>query len=164
MKTLINTALAVALGAMAATPALANTAQQDIVVSPNRAMAEWRAEVSRDLSRNLDLAAEWNRYNPQTGIVQVRFSLDGNGKPVGLETYRSSGSVSTDRAAKWAVRRLHDLDRVPGGVRNGAMFQANIIFAQSRAQKDKLAGKLAWMEKKRLARNSGERNVIALGQ
>ncbi|WP_284124181.1 energy transducer TonB family protein [Parerythrobacter aestuarii] len=164
MKSLIHTAVALALGATTLTPAFANTAQEDIIVSPSRAMQAWRADVSRDLSRNLDLADRWGQYNSDSGIVQVRFTLDENGRPVDLETYRSSGSVSADRAAMWAVRRLSGLDEGPARIGKGTTFQANIIFAETRAEQEQLSEKLAWIERNRLALGSIERNVIALGQ
>lgn len=164
MKTLINTAFAVALSATALTPAIAQSAQEDIVVSPNRAMEAWRDNVSRKLNRNLDLADSWGKDTSDSGIVQVRFTLDERGRPVDLETYRSSGSVSADRAAMWAVSRLTGLDGGPARIGKNATFQANIIFAQTHVERDMLAEKLAWIEKARLARGSSERDVIALGQ
>ena len=163
MKTLIHAAAAVALAATALTPAIAEDAQDEIIVSPSKALENWRSDVSRDLSRHLDLADRWGKFNPDAGIVQVRFTLDENGRPTAMETYRSSGSVSTDRAAMWAVARLNHLDDAPVRVTSGTTFQANIIFAESPAQHDELASKLAWIERKRLAANTAEADVIALG-
>ena len=163
MKTLIHAAAAVALAATALTPAIAEDAQDEIIVSPSKALENWRSDVSRDLSRHLDLADRWGKFNPDAGIVQVRFTLDANGRPTNMETYHSSGSVSTDRAAMWAVRRLSNLDEAPVRVTGGTTFQANIIFAETPAQKAEFSEKLAWIEKKRLASASAENNVIALG-
>ncbi|WP_196793197.1 energy transducer TonB family protein [Erythrobacter litoralis] len=174
MKTLIKTPavlapialapLTLALGAAAVTPAIAGSAQEDIVVSPSGAMQEWRADVGRDLGRNLVLAERWAKHNPDSGIVQVRFTLDADGRPSDMTTYRSSGSVATDRAARWAVRRLSQFDEAPTQFAAGQVFQANIIFAENTAQHDKLEQKLAYLERTRLARGGGERGVIALGR
>ncbi|NNC58896.1 MAG: hypothetical protein HKO05_02755 [Erythrobacter sp.] len=166
MNTLVSKALvataAVALSVTALSPAIAQSADE-ILVTPSGAMQNWRADVSRDLSRQLDQAESFAKYNPQPGIVQVRFTLDDNGRPVGMGTYRTSGSISSDRAARWAVRRLTNLDDVPVRVKPGTTFQANVIFAETPAQRDQLAKKLAWIESKRLANASAEAGVIALG-
>ncbi|GAA4049102.1 energy transducer TonB family protein [Parerythrobacter jejuensis] len=168
MTKLFRNPVALALGAalitpVLVTPAMAGSGQQEIVVSPSSAMEEWRADVSRDLGRNLVLAERWAKHNPDSGIVQVRFQLDAKGRPANMQTYRSSGSVSTDRAARWAVRRLSDLDQGPAQASAGQVFQANIIFADSAAQKAHYAEKLAYIERRRLASAAAERGVIALG-
>lgn len=157
------TPVALALGMAAVSPALAKSAQDEIVVSPSTAMESWRADVSRDLGRKLELAERWANYNPDTGIVQVRFTLDANGRPTDMVTHLSSGSVQTDRAAMWAVRRLGTLADAPARVSSGSTFQANIIFAETSVQKERLAEKLAWIERKRLASAPDEANVVALG-
>ncbi|MDC0886459.1 TonB family protein [Altererythrobacter sp.] len=163
MKTHVFTPIALALDAIALTPAGANSGQDDIVVSTSRAMQEWRADVSQSLGRNLLLAERWAKHNPDSGLVQIRFQLDEDGRPSKMETYRSSGSVSTDRAAAWAVRRLNNLDDGPVRIASGQTFQANIIFAESEAQKDRFEEKLAYIERRRLASNAAEKGVIALG-
>ena len=164
MKTPIFAPIALALTATAVAPASANTAQADIIVSPSGAMQQWRADIGRDLGRNLMLAERWAKYNPDSGIVQVRFTLDADGRPSGMTTYRSSSSVATDRAARWAVRRLSSFDDAPVGFARGQVFQANIIFAESPGEFDRFEQKLAYLERARLAGGAGERGVIALGR
>lgn len=163
MKTLIITPIAAVLSAAALSPAIAESGQEDIVVSPSRAMEEWRGDVSRSLGRNLLLAERWAKHNPDSGLVQIRFQLDEDGRASNMQTYHSSGSVSTDRAAAWAVRRLNNLDEAPAGIAPGQTFQANIIFAESPSQKARYEEKLAYIERRRLASNASERGVIALG-
>jgi len=163
MKTLLLTPVAIALSVATVSPAIAESEQDQIIVSSSTAMENWRGDISRDLGRNLELAERWAKYNPEPGIVQVRFQLDADGRPTDMVTYRSSGSVSTDRAAMWAVRRLNDLDQAPAASSKGATFQANIIFAETTVQKEKLSEKLAWIERKRLASAAGEANIVSLG-
>ncbi|WP_435416734.1 energy transducer TonB [Parerythrobacter aurantius] len=161
MKTLALVFSFAALAAASQTPALAESGQDEIVVSPARAMEDWRQSISRNLNRHLDNAVERLGSAPDSGIVQLRFKLDEAGRPVAMQTYRSSGSLAGDRAARWAVRRLDGLDRGPVARTPDTVFQANIIFAGSRAERLELADRLAWMERERLAR--GDTAVVALG-
>lgn len=164
MQTLYKTTLAAAaaLGlALAATPASAG--QDDIVVKSSAEMAAWQKDVTRDLNNKLRTSERFHSIRPESGIVQIRFTLDESGRPQDLKTYRSSGHVGSDRAATWAVRRLSRMDEAPVSNPDRAVFQANIIYAENRQDYARLAAELQESERARLASASSEVEVIALG-
>ncbi len=160
MQTLFKATLAAALSMAAIVPAMAD--DEPILVHSQAAFAQWQADVTNSLDRRLVSAERSSRLTPESGIVQLRFTLDENGKPQGIRTVTSSGDWSTDRVAISAVRGLNQLDEAPVANVQGQTFQANIIFAKSEAQRDKLAAKLATMETARLARGETS-GVISFG-
>ncbi|WP_209348844.1 energy transducer TonB [Pontixanthobacter sp. CEM42] len=165
MSTLMKTGLALGLAA-SLTPIAANagaTPSQDIVVRSQSAMEQWASDTTRDLNRQLNIGAKHKNLGSAQGIVQVRFETDASGKPVNLEVYRSSGNPTADRTATWAVRRLDGLNDAPVNNAAGARFQANIIFANTRADKQRFVAELATSERVRLARSVAESEVISLG-
>ena len=157
--------LPLAAAALAVTLPLAAPAAagKDILVTSPTAMAQWQADVTRDLDHKLLLAERYTRGRPTSGIVQIRFTLDEDGKPTNLETVYDSAGTAARRSASWAVRRLRDLDQAPVMNASGVRFQANIIFAENREQKTVLAAQLDRMERVRLASAGSERAVVALG-
>lgn len=153
-------ALAMAAALPLAAPA---SAGDDILVTSTSAMQEWQQEVTRDLDQRLLLAEKFTSRRPQSGIVQIRFELDENGKPVNLDTVYNSSGVSGERTASWAVRRLSNLDEVPVANASGARFQANIIYAESPQQKAEYLAELRETRNTRFAASDGEAPVIQLG-
>lgn len=143
-----------------ATPALAGS--EPIVVQSEAAMEAWTAEVTKDLERQLYLAQHKPGYLPKNGIVQLRFTLNDKGKAHNFEYMQKTGNMLTDRLARDAVRRLQDLDEAPVRNARDQTFVANIIFAESREQRDEFAKQLAKSERERLAANGGERTYIAI--
>ncbi|HSM53733.1 MAG TPA: energy transducer TonB [Erythrobacter sp.] len=160
MQTLIKTSLAAALSLAAISPALAD---EQIVVHSQAEMEQWKADVTRNLDRRLELAQRQMNATPRSGIVQLRFTLDENGRAENFQTLTSSGDRSTDMVATRAVRRVDNLDEAPIANADGQTFQANIIFANDFGEHDKLKAKLAKMESARLARNESEGKVVSFG-
>ncbi len=153
---------ALALAAMSgfASPALAK--QEPIVVLSEAAMESWSSEITKDLERQLYFAQHRPGYQPKNGVVQLRFTLNAEGKAHGFEYMQKTGNKMTDRLAKEAVRRLRDLDEAPVENVLEQTFVANIIFAKSIEQRDAFAAELAASERERLAQNGGVRTYIAI--
>ncbi|MEE1876603.1 energy transducer TonB [Altererythrobacter litoralis] len=160
MQTLIKTSLAAALSLAAISPALAD---EQIVVHSQAEMDQWQADVTRNLDRRLEAAQHDTNVTPKSGIVQLRFTLDENGRAENFQTLTSSGDRSTDMVATRAVRRLGNLDDAPVANAEGQTYQANIIFADNMREHDRLQAKLAKMESAHLARSESEGKVVSFG-
>lgn len=164
MQKLFKSTITAAFGAaimISAPHAIAG--EEQIVVAPSEAMAEWSADVTRSLNHRLQHTEALRRGTPVSSIVQLRFTLDENGRATDFTTHRSSGHRVTDRIAMRAVRGLDNLDQVPVSDTDGRVFQANIIFASDVFEHAKLASKLEQIERTRLARGGAEADVITLG-
>lgn len=161
MQTLFKISLPAALAFAAASPAFADEAP--IYVVSQTAFEQWQDDVSSDLNRNLRNASLRQDGRIESGIVQIRFRLDENGKPADLSTYSNSTSTSAKWVAYRAVRMLRNLAEAPvKGVRD-AEFLANVIFARDEADHARLAAKLEQSEQARLASNGAEQRLVALG-
>ncbi len=167
MKTFANTtrilsfSSAAALGLLALAPAQAES--NPIVVESQEAMAEWQADVNRSLNNRLYAATSSYRSQPESGIVQVRFTVDAEGNAQNIELIKGTGDRSTDRVAERAVSRVSYLDEAPVRDIQSRTFQANIIFARNHEEHDELKAKLAKLETARLALADEEEDVILLG-
>lgn len=161
MQILFKISLPAALAFAAVSPALADEAP--IYVVSQKAFEQWQDDVSSDLSRNLRNASYRQDGRIESGIVQIRFRLDEDGKPTDLSTYSNSTSTTARSIAYRAVRKLHNLDQAPvSGVRD-AEFLANVIFARDELEHARLAAKLEQSEQARLASNGAEQRLVALG-
>lgn len=161
MQTLIKTTLAAALGLAAVSPAIAG--EEPIVVHSQAAMEQWSADVTHSLDRRLANAERQLRVKPVSGIVQLRFTLDSDGKPQAFETISSSGDRDTDTVARLAVRGLKQLDEAPVATADNQAFIANVIFANDREEEAKFVAKLAKMEGARLAMDTDGPRAISFG-
>lgn len=161
MQTFIKTALAAALSIAAISPAMAG--DEPIVVHSEAAMKQWQADVTRSFDRRLANAERQMLIRPANGIVQLRFTLDADGKPEDIETITSSGHRGTDAIARRAVQGLDQLDEAPVTNVADQVFIANVIFAQDSDQKTRLAAKLAKMEGARLAMSTDGTSAISFG-
>lgn len=159
-RLLAPVALACVAGAGLSVPAVAK--DEPIVVQSQAALEEWTAEVSRDLSRNLRPGTSYSTFQPKSGIVQVSFTLNENGRAENFAFLSSSGNARTDGLAKHAVRQLRDLDEAPVQDVFEQTFLANIIFADSPAQRDQLIDQLAESERARLASGGEARTYLAI--
>nr|WP_298898857.1 energy transducer TonB [uncultured Altererythrobacter sp.] len=162
MKTLMTTTLAAALSIAAFSPAIAGE-QSTIVVESESAMQAWQKDVGRSLDRRLATATKQTRIDPVSGIVQLRFTLDGSGKPRDISVLNGSGDTRTDFVAKRAVRGLTQLANAPVANASEQTFQANIVFADDKATYSKLAKALAASENIRMAQADSEGGVISFG-
>ncbi len=164
MHTLIKTTFAA--GAAMATlvltaPAIAQDEQ--IVVESAAAMEAWTDVTERSLNRKLIGSERAMRVKPKSGIVQLRFTLDEEGRADNFKVYSSSGNNRTDKVAKRAVQSLSNLAEVPVRNARAQTFQANIIFANSEREHEELATILAKREAKRIAMGGSETTVVAFG-
>lgn len=160
MYKILALALATAVSAaLLAEPVLS----QNIVVTPDTQHREFVETVSRDLDRQLSVAARLGDAPNGEGISIVRFTRDNDGDAANVKLYRASGKRGFDRIAMKAVSRLRSLDSAPPSVDRDQMYQANIIFAENRWGADRLRQQLAAEEAARLASGPSERMVLAFG-
>ena len=151
---------AIAMAALAI-PASAGDDPDIVVTSPDK-MGEWKAAMNAKLDRHLIRADGVRGERPMTAIVQVRFSLDEDGKPTDVTTLHHSGARRAERAATIAVSNLRGFEDAPLTNVGDATFQANIVFAPNIAERDRLRAEMARLDRARFAA-SGARNVIVLG-
>lgn len=158
----IAPALALAATLPFAAPALAGAEHEDIVVTSRAEMQEWQADATRTLNRALERHPRQRNLNPSAGIVQLTFEMGDDGKPANIQTISSSTNWVSVRVARYAVNRLGDLSDVPVTNADDARFLANIIFANSPAERDELASELGRSESARIA-SSGEGYIVLGG-
>lgn len=150
--------LALAATAMTvAAPAFAD----DIVVQTKPQMDQWSARVTSELNSALE-KAEWHNGASKPGIVQLRFTVDQNGKAEDISVMRSSGNDRTDDNAITAVSLLDSLGDAPVSSVANRTFQANIVFARNDLQKVNFVKELRQSERDRMARGDAE-EVILIG-
>ncbi|MGZ8350566.1 MAG: energy transducer TonB [Allosphingosinicella sp.] len=102
MKTTIPAFALIAALTLGASPAAASPPQ------------DFRAWLADAIDRNMEFPAALERSH-DSGVATVRFSVDGNGRPVDVQIVESSGSRVIDRAA---MRTIATLD-VPAGAPAG---------------------------------------------
>ncbi|WFL78380.1 TonB family protein [Altererythrobacter arenosus] len=159
----MKTTLAAALAFAALTPAVPALAGEQSILVETAAMESWTESVQQTLDRRLIDSVWAARVEPVSGIVQLRFQLDEQGRATDLEVYRSTGHRRTDTVAARAVRHLRNLDEVPVSNPHQRTFQANIIFAQNPEEFAALEQELARSEASRLALGNDEASVVVLG-
>lgn len=145
---------------MLAGPVLSQATEPEIVVTSGRTTEDLVAQVSADLGRQLFHASRSARREMGDGIAVVRFACGKDGKPGRIALYRQSGNADIDRAAVGAVERLSSFHPPPDGIAEGQLFQANIVFADSRREHDRLRRQLAREEAERFASSPAERAVL----
>jgi|GEM_PF-1652944 len=168
MKTLRIATLALASAGIAlGAPLAAQDRSQDegnaIFVQPTSEETTYAAQVARQLDRNLA------RYNfplrtRSVGVVRVRFTTNEHGEAENLTLVGNSRNSQLDRAALWAIGRMHDISPDFDGSVADRPIQANIVFADTERQAERMARQLARDEAARmaLARERGEPPVLAL--
>lgn len=160
----MNRIIALALAAAASAAMLAQPAlSQNIIVTPEVSHQEFVEKVSRDLNLQLETASRVQTVPSGGGISIVRFTRDSEGDAADVKIYRASGKAGFDQIAMRAVKRLHSLDSVPAGVGSAQIYQANIIFAETRWDAEDLEEQLAAEEVTRIASSPSEREVFAFG-
>lgn len=156
-------ALALATMVPLASAVSAGEKSDDIVVISASEMRVWQADATRTLNLALSRNPLERSAVPGSGIVQVTFALDADGTPTNLEIYSSSADWVAERSAIYAVQRLGDLRDVPVTNPEGALFIANIVFAEDAREQRALLRSLEEMESQRLASRSAESQLISLG-
>ena len=144
-----------------ATPAIAGS--DDIVVTSQSEMDAWQKGATMRLNRVLARNPAERSATPGSGIVQVTFTLDEDGRPANIALHGSTAGRVAEQSAIYAVRRMGDLSDVPVANAKDAQFIANIVFANDRAERRDLFAELAQSEQTRLASGSSEAQFIALG-
>lgn len=135
---------------------------QDILVLPISEQAVIAACVAGALDEELQ-GKRFNSRMTRSGIVKVRFVTNGAGVADNISLYDGSGTNQLDRAALRAIRRMSDLAPSPFADGHGQLMQANIIFAGSGHEAERLARRLNREEATRIAsRRSTEQAVLAL--
>ena len=147
---------------LATSPALAGQDTQ-IEVTSERDMKQWKKTVSRQLDRALAPRPGNRALQPQSGIVQIAFEVDAQGKPENLKLKTNSANKSAARLAMQAVKRINNMDEAPLSDVSEARFLANIIFADTYAEREELSRTLEKSERARLASGNAEDEVIVLG-
>jgi TonB family protein len=156
--------LALALATAASAALLAEPVLgQNIVVTPDSTQQEYVEKVSRDLGRQLSVAARLGDAPNGEGISIVRFTRDADGDAANVKLYRASGKRGFDRIAMKAVSRLRTLDSAPSSIGHDQQYQANIIFAENGWDVARLEEQLAKEESARMASRPSERTVLAFG-
>lgn len=155
---------AIALAMLLALPTAASAASDnnDIVVRSQSPMEEWTSQTSAELNRALSQRLN-AREEPNNAIVQVTFTVDGDGRAGELEFLKGNGNRQARDITRRAIRRLKNLDQVPVANVEDAHFLANIIFASNERVHTELASRLEKMETARLASRQREATYIALG-
>ncbi|WP_324828621.1 energy transducer TonB family protein [Qipengyuania zhejiangensis] len=153
-------ALAAAL-ALGAAPVSAAGDDGIVVTSPG-AMKAWQEQTTDRLNRQLDRVDAFSRGTALVGTVQIRFTLDDQGRPSNFETVHASGDQRAIRDARMALRNLRGLDEAPVTNVGDAVFQANMIFARDGEEKERLLAELTGVESQRLAAG-GSRATVTFG-
>ena len=163
MKTLTTFAFAAAASTAVLSVPLSAGAEQDIVVrSPTQSMAEWKSDMNAQLGRKLGRSDGFRNQGPMTAVVQIRFTLDEEGKPTNLQTLHHEGARRAAYASRYAVRSLRGFDDAPLPDARAAVYQANLIFARNDREKAELKAKLDRVDRARIAANGAE-DVVMLG-
>ena len=168
MKTLRIATIALASASITlAAPLAAQDRSQEadntIFIQSTTEEAQYARQVARQLNRNLA------RYNfplrtSEVGVVRVRFTANENGEAENMTLIGNSRSNQLDRAALWAVGRLSNIAPDYGEASGNRLIQANIVFADTALQAERMARRLAREEFARMAaaRERGEPPVLAL--
>lgn len=139
-----------------------NAKNKGLVVEGSPEVRVWSDDVTDKLDRRLDAARPIRALDPATGIVQVRFSRDDNGRPRDVRVYRSAAPHSAKAMAMRAVRNLRDLPPLPSTYAQSNDILANLVFANSEEHLEDLSRKLRAWETERLARSPSNVRVLAL--
>lgn len=133
------------------------------IVVTGRSMDVFTRDVTRDLQSQLSRTPLPYRME-RTGIVSVRFHATPQGGTRDLTIHRSSGTGVLDRTAQRAVLRMSSFAPLPAGIRESDTFQANIVFANSESESERLQRRFEKTEANRL-RTAGTKGhaVLAFG-
>lgn len=162
MNAYLIAAVAGAALALSTNASAQNAKNKGLVVEGIPEVRIWSTDVSKKLERKLEAAAPLRALDPTSGIVQVRFSRDDNGRPRDVRVFRSAGSRSAKAMAMRAVRNLRDLPPLPGTYAQSNDILANLVFANSEDHLADLSRKLRVWETERLARSPTSARVLAL--
>lgn len=164
-KTLAKFAFAPALICAAALPigasALAGEADAPILVTSQEEMRTWQKSTTLRLNRALARVPQVRNGAVPSGVVQIRFTLDEDGRPTDLDVISNSASPLAKGPARQALRRIGDLSDVPVSAPEEAQFLANIVFAKDQADHRELLDSLEASERARIA--AGGLDYIVLG-
>ncbi|MEM1195559.1 MAG: hypothetical protein AAGH57_05600 [Pseudomonadota bacterium] len=156
-------AVGMGLTGLAATPALAGDEPTPIEVNSPSEMKRWKLEVSRQLDRALKRSNSRSSLAPESGVVQIAFVLDENGRADDLTLLSNSADWSAARTAKRALKRVRNLADAPVANAQEVRFLANIIFADNPVERDQLKRDLARSERTRLASGEAQSDFVVLG-
>ncbi|WP_296675066.1 energy transducer TonB [Novosphingobium sp.] len=152
MKLALTAACAASLCLSAFIPAAAFADDPIVVKSRQVTASQWKVDLSKSLSRNLDdgLRNGLARYmRGSGGIAAITFRLDEQGRADEVALARSSGDIQVDRVAKWAVRRLNAVAPYPAAANRAMQVRAYLIVAPDQDVYDRMAHTAQDIERQR---------------
>ena len=108
------------------------------VTAGSDSLRQWSRRVSQDLNANLEYPSRIGRDDYPQGAVRVAFHCSESGQPDGVSVVQSSRSVSLDRAAVHAVKRIPTLHPLPDGIGHDRSMEAWVFFAPDQRTADKM--------------------------
>lgn len=160
-KTALIPAVALGMAAPFATPAIAGESEGPIVVRSQEAMSDWQADTSAEINRKLDRATFVRDVRPNTSIVEASFTLGADGRAADIEITTQDGNLAARKATHYAVRNLENLADIPVADPSSVRFVANIVFADTEAEKEAMLNDLK--SSARVAQSDDGETVVTLG-
>ena len=111
-------------------PATKSAAPAPSVPSNSEAKATWQSDLLNHLAKFKRYPEDARRRN-QTGITQLRFVVDADGKVVSYELVGKSGSASLDRATLEMIRRAQPLPPPPKEILSNGVIDLKAPFVFS---------------------------------
>ncbi|OLS59886.1 energy transducer TonB [Pseudomonas putida] len=111
-------------------PATKSAAPAPSVPSNSQAKATWQSELLNHLAK-FKRYPEDARRRGQTGITQLRFVVDSEGRVVSYELVGKSGSASLDRATLEMIRRAQPLPAPPKDILTNGVIDLKAPFVFS---------------------------------
>ena len=125
------------LGASLSVPLQAQDAMQDgenILVQPRA--SHFAASVAEQLNSEFFRGAY---PSASSGIVRVRFFVNGNGAAENVTLFEGSGNRQIDHSAMRAVGQIEDLGSLPIAAGGRQEILATIIYAQTHSEAERLS-------------------------
>lgn len=160
MNYVTKTTACIMAGAMMVWTPSAMAQDEEIVVAAQPGMSAWISQVSEDLSATFERTRLPSPRAIPSDYAQVQFTCDEDGKPTDIALVRKSRSGWIDRAALRSVRNLKTMHPLPMNVREGQLYQADFIFAETDRAYERIAEKVHDSHLQRLA--GEDRTVVAM--
>ena len=126
-------------------------------------MAEWQAETTIALNRLLGEAPAPRLTPPNSALVEVAFSIGGDGMAKDIELLEGDGNWSAKRAALFAVRRLDTLARIPVAQPMTTRLIAYLVFYRTLRTRQRLLDLAQARAAERKHRPGKYQSLVAIG-
>ena len=160
-KTALIPALALGMAAPFAAPAMAGKSEGPIVVRSQEALADWQADTTAEINRNLEHSPFIRTVQPNTSVVEASFTLGADGRATDIEITTDRGNQAARKAAHFAIRNLDNLSEIPVSNPESVRFVAQIVFAETEADKEAMLKELK--SGSRVAQGEDGKTVVMLG-